>query len=822
MTGIASTIRRAALTAALLGGIGLLSACESSEERAEKHFQAGMELLEQGDVDRALVEFRNVFKLNGEHKDARIAYARAELGRGNTAAAYSQYLRLVEQYPENLEGRRALAQIALDTGNWEEVARHAPKALELAPEDPMVQSINNALSYFNAIQDRDERARRAAVERARGFLAEDPAMFSARKVVIDDLIRKQDWTAALEQIDAGLAASPDLDTLYPLRLGVLNELGDTAALEDQLRKMIERFPEEDIYKDSLAQLYISGGNIDAAEEFLRGLADPAADDLTPVYRLIAFLRDFRDTETAIAELGTYIEAGGPNTPLFRSLHAGMTFDEGKHEAAIAEMESILESAERTAQTRQIEIDLARMLFKTGNNVGARALVERVLEEDPTQIDGMKLKADWLIRDDKTGDAIVLLREALGEAPRDPDLMTLMAQAHERDGNRQLMSEMLSLAVEASGNAPGESLRYAGILVEEGKNTSAEAVLIDALRLAPNNLPLLSALGRLYVQMENWGRAENVIRVLNQSDDETARTIAKEITALKLAAQERDSELMSFLTELTEDPVLGQRADLAIIESYLARADAAGARQHLESLLEEDPKDPELRFILGSLMARSEEYDGAEAMFRGLLEDDLKDERAWSALYQVLRAQGAAEDAARVLEEALQQLPGSANLLWAKAGELESTGDVEGAIAIYEDLYEQNSSAPIVANNLASLLANYREDPESLSRAYSIARRLRGTDIAPFQDTYGWISYRLGNYEEALSHLEPAAEGLPEEPSVQYHLGKTYAALGRQVEALEALRRAADLTAQSTPPYAEDLAQEIARIERILSDPEKSE
>jgi hypothetical protein len=66
----------------------LLAGCESSEERAEKHFQDGVELLEAGDVDRALVEFRNVFQLDGTHKEARRLYAQAEIDRGNIPAGY--------------------------------------------------------------------------------------------------------------------------------------------------------------------------------------------------------------------------------------------------------------------------------------------------------------------------------------------------------------------------------------------------------------------------------------------------------------------------------------------------------------------------------------------------------------------------------------------------------------------------------------------------------------------------------------------------------------------------------------------------------------
>ena len=55
--GFGNALRRGTLTAVLLTSLGLLSACDSSEERAEKHFETAMALLAEGDEKRAIVEF---------------------------------------------------------------------------------------------------------------------------------------------------------------------------------------------------------------------------------------------------------------------------------------------------------------------------------------------------------------------------------------------------------------------------------------------------------------------------------------------------------------------------------------------------------------------------------------------------------------------------------------------------------------------------------------------------------------------------------------------------------------------------------------------
>ena len=52
-----------------------LSAAKAPRKRPNAYYQSGLTLLAAGDVDRALVEFRNVFKYNGFHKEARKIYA---------------------------------------------------------------------------------------------------------------------------------------------------------------------------------------------------------------------------------------------------------------------------------------------------------------------------------------------------------------------------------------------------------------------------------------------------------------------------------------------------------------------------------------------------------------------------------------------------------------------------------------------------------------------------------------------------------------------------------------------------------------------------
>ena len=118
-----------------------LAGCDTAEERAEAHYQRALALLAAGDADRAMVEFRNVFRLDGEQRAARLAYAGAAARRGEIREANGQYLRLVEQDPRNLEGHRALIALALQMQDFATAEEHVAAAYASRPTTPRIRAL---------------------------------------------------------------------------------------------------------------------------------------------------------------------------------------------------------------------------------------------------------------------------------------------------------------------------------------------------------------------------------------------------------------------------------------------------------------------------------------------------------------------------------------------------------------------------------------------------------------------------------------------------------------------------------------------------------
>lgn len=800
------------LRIAMVAACAFLIACENSEERAEKHYESAQQLLQSGDVDRALVELRNALKFDEAHHDARTVFAGIMRDRGDFSAAYSNYLYLVEQRPDDIESLINLADIAIGAQNWEEAARHTEAAKAVAPEDPRVVALAIAVAYRDAVLNEDSVTRRSVMQDALEILEDQPENITLRRILIDGYARDQDEERALEQVQKSLELDPENRSLHNMQIGLLSNLGDEAELEAALLAMSEQFDADTDARSTVLRYYISRGRTDDAETYLRGLVDVANEDPTAQVELVQFIARTRGADEAIAEIDASL-ATSNNPNLLRALRAGLLFDEGERESAISEMEDVIAASAEDDRLNDYRITLSRMLTAEGNEVGARRLIEEVLANDAGNVEALKQTARWQIDSDQAQEAINSLRAALDSAPQDSEAMTLLAEAYERNGERELSRDLLALAVEASNSAPEQSLRYARVLRGNDQSAAAEEVLINSLRLTPNDLRLLSSLGELYVDTDDIPRAEQVEATLRRFGTEEATNLANALRVTILSSQDNTDEVLSFLDQLGGGDTDPSAIAITRARTHLADNDSDKALSVLRDAVAEMPDNPNLAFALGTMYNATGQLEEAEEQYRALLGQYPQAEQVRLALIRALNAQGEFDDAVTVLDEGLEVTPDAPNLLWAQASVKERNQDYEGAIEIYEKLYAANTSSAVLANNLASLLSTYRDDEASFERAVTVSRRLRNVEVPAFQDTYGWIAYRQGDYEEALRNLEPAAAGLPNDPLVQFHLGMTYSALGQKDVAISVLRRAIEIAGPAdTREQFQTAREEIEKLQ----------
>jgi Flp pilus assembly protein TadD len=440
-----------------------------------------------------------------------------------------------------------LAGIAIDINNWDEARRHGQAAIALVPDDPKARTISAALTYHDGTLNDDAAALDQAAAAARSLLDANPEDEIARRVVIDSLIRSATPMDAMPETDHALQRNPTSYPYHTARLWLLTQDQDLAGVGAQLERMVALFPDDAELTQSLIGWYLAQDDLAGAEAYLRELAGNITGPTDGHVVVVQFLQGTQGSAAANQELDclTAANAGTPNADVYRPLSAAVQFEEGETEAAIATFIDILAEAAPSGQTSRIRNTFAHLLIANGDQAAARAEVEVVLLSDHSNVDALKLRAAWLIAEDRADQAILDLRTALGQQPRDAEVLTLMAQAHEREGNRALAGERLALAADIANSSPTEAIRYANFLLTDGR-AAARSVLTDARTANPYNIDVLTVLARILPGKGAWIEAQNIANTLRGIETPVALEAATSLQAALLLGPNRIGDSLAFL------------------------------------------------------------------------------------------------------------------------------------------------------------------------------------------------------------------------------------------------------------------------------------
>lgn len=778
----------------------LLAACDSPEERVAKHYESGLELVAEGETTRAALEFRNALKIDEDFIPARFQIAKIYQENKEFRPAIANFLRVVELDPAHGEARLRLAQLMLLAQRFDQAMEHVEVAIRVLPDKIPALVIRAALHARSGDETRAE----ADIEQV---LATDPGNPDAGAVKAGLARRAGDTEAALAIAGQFLEANPDNPGLHVLKLQLLSERGDDAGVGRQLKEMTTRFPDNISVRRNLVTWQIREGQLLEAEEGLREVVAREPDNPELSRALIRFLYQYNGEEVAREELHNQIEAArasGRDVGLARLALAQFDYQTGKTEEAKAQLGDIIatgagetEDEATSPAPRRARLQLARILLREEDLAEAKKQVDAIISTDARNAEALAIRAAILAEWNQTEVAVQDLRTALEESPDNAGLLSLAAQVYERNGNPVLAGESLGSAVRASNYDPQTVLRYAEFLRRGGQERAAETVLSEALNRHPTNADILSGLASIHLRQENWEEALRIAARLDKVD----ASHAKNVRSAALVGQGKVAEGLAILENIASSGEAAASIDAILISTYLRNGQRAEAVAHVDSLLERDSQDAmALRLKAGLELAEGNQAV-AEGLFRKAIEARPGDAGAYIDLMRLFLRGDRAGEALAVTEEGLEANPENALLRTQKADLLMKQGDFARAAEEFEIAFEKQPNSLVASNNLASMISDhFSDDPEQIERAYRIARRLAGSQLPAYQDTYGWILHLRGDHNEALRYLIPAAEGAAGNPWVRYHTGMALLASGQAAEAEEHLRAALELSeGQPFPP-----------------------
>lgn len=430
---------------------------------------------------------------------------------------------------------------------------------------------------------------------------------------------------------------------------------------------------------------------------------------------------------------------------------------GQIERAIPLLDRVLESRQSPLRFNYI------VQYALESDPATRARVDQSLAELASR--HPQVARLWLARaelaeaDNEKARALDFVQRARQLEPRFPPSILLEGRLLSVNGQHR---EARRLLARGSRDFPRERelrLTYLQVLLEQGRGEDARGELEDMTRVWPEDGDIAFSLAMLEWETGNAEAAEQRLVALAEAGQ---REDDAWMYAGRIALARRDYTLAAqYFQNVGGAQFLQAQVQVAL---------AWQKRDHLEDALE----------LVRGLQARHPE--GAGELY--LAESEL------------LARADRADEALAVLDSAINRMPGDDQLLYARALAAERVNRIDIAEADLRTILRHTPDNVLALNALGYTLAD-RTDRLAEAREYISRALLLAPEDPAILDSMGWVLFRLGQYEEAISWLR-RAYAASRDGEIAAHLGEALWMAGHKREARRVWKRAQALEPDSIP------------------------
>jgi tetratricopeptide (TPR) repeat protein len=407
----------------------------------------------------------------------------------------------------------------------------------------------------------------------------------------------------------------------------------------------------------------------------------------------------------------------------------------------------------------------------------------VFKKNSDDLEGHLLKGRVHLGRGEPTEAIQEFQRVLKTEPRFAPARYNLALAQLEAGNtEQAKAELKDIA----GDFPDAALLLADLHLRTGAPDPAIEILQKLVSKQPN-FQAYALLGSAYLRKREPAKAVDAFRNIVARAPKDPR--GPHLVGLALRAQDKRAEAKkAFEDALALLPDYLEPMDQLITMAF-AEKQPDVALERVQRQIARAPKSAGLLYLLGKVHETRSESQRAEAAYLKALELEPALTPVYIALGGLYANSGRYDQALRNVNEALRRNPKQIAAQMLAGIIYERKGDIPNATKAYEQALVLNPRFTPAANNLAYIYSEHGGDKE---RALQLAQLAKETapDEPHISDTLGWILYKRGVYERALSLLKESAAKLPDNAEIQYHLGMAYAKVGDKASAKQALSKAA--------------------------------
>ncbi len=398
----------------------------------------------------------------------------------------------------------------------------------------------------------------------------------------------------------------------------------------------------------------------------------------------------------------------------------------------------------------------------------------------------ELMAGLLSREHDLNEAVRLMEHFVSTRQDNPDALFAYGNLALRAGDLDRANDAVQQALELRPGWFGAILLQFRVLQMKGLQDEATAFLADAVAKNPADTRLRISYARLLMDSQRYEEAiDQYEPLVDQVAPNTEILFTLGLIHLQIEHLD-DSE--SYLLKVRD---AGDHAgDLNYFFGWIEekRGNDREAISYYSRVPSADESHIEARVRLAILSAKQGDIAAARQNLHDLrLQHPEQRKRLYQIEGELLRQAGQPEAAMDTLTAALELFPGDFTLLYTRALMAEVVGRIDIVEQDLKYILERDPEHVDALNALGYTLADrtdrYKEAYGYITRALDLK-----PDSYAILDSMGWVLYRLGNHEEAITYLRRSIE-LHHDHEVAAHLGEVLWVSGKTEEAIEIWKRA---------------------------------
>lgn len=609
-----------------------------------------------------------------------------------------------------------------------------------------------------------------------------------------DYVAKKDYKAAVIQAKNVLQKNPELAEARYLLGRSLLESGDPVGAEVELRKAQSLQYQTDLVVPALARSLL------LQNQFKKAVDEFGATAL--------------GTPEAKADLATTLAAAQGSLGNSQAAEAAIT-------AALAAAPDFGPALLAQARLKAVKGDLA----------GSMALLDALLAKQPDEFEGIKLRGDLLMAQNKRDEALAAYRKAVEVKPSFAvgysALVTTLLQAGKADEAGKALEEMKK---NASKN-PLTTFVTAQYAYERKDYKAARENIDQLLKITQDNAAALQLAGAIEFQLGSFTRAEDYFLKVRKVAPESL--LAQRLLILTYMRSSQLAKAQAAVDQAMEK--FGNDANMLALagDVYMQNGNIAKAEEAFSKASRLDPQDAAKKTSLALAHMAGGNVESASAELEKIAAADTKGASADMALIASLLRRNEFDKALKALDVLDKKQPNNAAIANLRGRTLGAKRDNAGARAAFERALQLDPTYLPAATSLASMDlldknpaqakkrydAVLAADPKNAAAMLASAELSARTGGTP--DEYvGWVNKAIaakptdpaarlalaGYYlrtREPAKAVTAAQEGLaaiPDQTDLMDLLGRAQAASGNSSQAVSTFNKLAGLQPDSPLPF----------------------